>query len=121
MKPKPFVYKIKKLVKVVDGDTVDVLLDLGFHTYVKKRVRLSGIDAWESRTRNKEVKKLGLAAKARLKELCGDGEGLVVECTGLGKYGRVLGILINVKQGNVNLNQMLVMEGHAKTYDGGKR
>ena len=121
MKPKPFVYKVKKLVKVVDGDTVDVLLDLGFHTYVKKRVRLHGIDAWESTTRNKEVKKLGLAAKARLKELCGDGEGLVVECTGIGKYGRVIGILFNLDQGNVNLNKMLVLEGHAKEYGGRRR
>ena len=119
MKPKPFVYKIEKLIKVIDGDTVDVRLDLGFHTFVEKRVRLHGINTPEIRTRDKKVKGRGLKARERLKELCVRGRGdFVLESVGLGKYGRVIGILLN---DNVNLNRMLVMEGHAEKYDGGKR
>ena len=63
-----YTYKAK-VTRVVDGDTVDALIDLGFDTHVKKRIRLYGMDAWESRTRNKEEKVKGLAAKARLKEI----------------------------------------------------
>ena len=63
-----YTYKAK-VTRVVDGDTVDALIDLGFDTHVKKRIRLWGMDAWESRTRDKEEKVKGLAAKARLKEI----------------------------------------------------
>ena len=83
-------YKITKIMKVVDGDTVDVILDLGFDMYKKERVRLAGIDTPESRTRDLAEKKLGLAAKSRLQELCiGD---IKVKSLGKGKYGRILGI-----------------------------
>ena len=62
-------YKYKaKVIRVIDGDTLDAMIDLGFDTWVKKRIRLAGIDAYESRTRDKEEKKKGLAAKARLKK-----------------------------------------------------
>ena len=63
-------YGVKEVVKIVDGDTVDLLIDLGFDLSIKIRVRMSGINAWESRTRNLKEKKLGLAAKDRLRELC---------------------------------------------------
>lgn len=109
-------YKVKEVIKVVDGDTVDVLVDLGFHLYTKKRVRLQGINAPESRTRNLSEKKKGLEAKARLKEMC--NSDLVLKCHGLGKYGRVLGEFFS---NGVSLNKLMVSEGHAVEYFGGKR
>jgi len=112
-----YCYKIKEVIKVVDGDTVDVMIDLGFDIHTKKRIRLNGINAPESRTRNLEEKKRGLTAKARLKELCSEG-GLVLKSYGLGKYGRVLGELYT--QG-ANINNILLSEGHAVEYHGGKR
>ena len=116
------------LVRVVDGDTIDAIIDLGFDVQVKKRIRLSGINAPESRTRNKVEKKLGLAAKERLIDIL-DGAANVfeIESKELGKYGRVLGRLyINKLAGKdvltqVCINDMLVKEGHATEYDGGKR
>ena len=116
-----YTYSIE-IVKIVDGDTVDVLIDLGFHVTIKKRVRLQGINAPESRTRDLSEKKKGLASKARLKELCSAEEfgapKLVLKCHGLGKYGRVLGEIFNH---NCSINRMMVLEGFAEKYDGGKR
>ena len=106
-----------KLDRVVDGDTVDALVDLGFDTWKKLRIRMMGMNAPESRTKNLEEKKLGLAAKARLIELLDDGE-FVLQSHGVGKYGRCLGtLLIN----DVDINKQLINEGHAKEYFGGKR
>lgn len=112
-----YCYKITKVIKVVDGDTIDVLIDLGFDTHVKKRIRLNGINAPESRTRNLEEKKLGLAAKSRLKELC-ENKDLILKSFGVGKYGRVLGEIFNH---GASINNVMVAEGHAKFYGGGKR
>ena len=104
-----YTYKAK-LDRVVDGDTIDVNIDLGFDISVHKRVRLA-------------EKKKGLAAKARLIELLDKGS-LVVESKELGKYGRVIGTL-HIYPDNLNLpinvNEALVSEGHAVEYDGGKR
>ncbi len=86
-----------KLIKVVDGDTVDALIDCGFSTFKKERVRLLGIDAPESRTRDKAEKKKGLAAKARLKELIKEGKNEFIIETSIdkkGKYGRLLGKIL---------------------------
>ena len=116
------------LVRVVDGDTVDAMIDLGFDIQVKKRIRLAGINAPESRTRNKVEKKLGLAAKERLIELMeGAANVFELESKEIGKYGRVLGVIyINKLSGKDTItqaciNEMLVSEGHATEYDGGKR
>jgi len=116
------------LVRVVDGDTVDAMIDLGFNIQVKKRIRLAGINAPESRTRNKVEKKLGLAAKERLIELMeGAANVFELESKEIGKYGRVLGVIyINKLSGKDTItqaciNEMLVSEGHATEYDGGKR
>jgi len=82
-----------KLIKVVDGDTVDAMIDCGFSVFRKERIRLRGINAPESRTRDKEEKKLGLAAKARLKELIKEGKNEFMVKTSIdkkGKYGRLL-------------------------------
>ena len=115
-------------VRVVDGDTIDAMIDLGFGVHVKKRIRLAGINAPESRTRNKVEKKLGLAAKERLIEMLdGAANCFELESQELGKYGRVLGRLhINKLAGKdtltqVCINDCLVKEGHAVEYDGGKR
>ena len=114
---KPFVYNAI-LDRVIDGDTIDVHLDLGFNVILEKqRVRLHGIDTPESRTRDLAEKKLGLAAKARLIELC--GTKLKIESLGRGKYGRILGIPFT--ESDENICELLIKEGHAVEYYGGKK
>ena len=121
-----YIYKAK-LERVVDGDTVDALIDLGFDTWVKKRIRYMGVDAWESRTRNLAEKEKGLAAKARNKELIEEISArpgyFLLKSHGVGKYGRVLGeIFIQDEDKNeINVNQLLIIEGHAYVYEGGKK
>ena len=116
-----------KLERVVDGDTIDALIDVGFDIWVKKRIRYKGIDTWESRTRNLEEKKLGLAAKARNKELLEQVSSkpgyFRLKSYGVGKYGRVLGeIFIMDSNGvQINVNETLITEGHAYIYEGGKK
>ena len=113
-----FEYKAQ-LIRVVDGDTLDCRIDLGFSVFVKKRVRLMGIDTWESRTRDLEEKKKGLAAKSRLIELLqADAGEFTLISYGVGKFGRVLGE-IEVTAGNVC--DILVEEGHAYAYFGGNK
>ncbi len=103
-----------KLDRVVDGDTVDALVDLGFDVWVKKRIRLEGIDAPETRTKDLEEKSRGLATKPRLESLLGATEGeFVLVSHGVGKYGRCIGtIYIDEK----NINQLLLSEGLAEKY-----
>jgi micrococcal nuclease len=116
-----------KLERVVDGDTIDALIDVGFDIWVKKRIRYKGLDAWESRTRNLDEKKKGLAAKERNKELLEKVSSkpgyFRIKSYGVGKYGRVLGeIFIEDIDGNqYNVNQKLIEEGHAYVYEGGKK
>jgi len=112
-----------EVLRVVDGDTVDMLIDCGFSTFRKERVRLYGIDAPESRTRDKEEKKKGLAAKARLQELIKNTKKKIIIKTELdkkGKYGRILGVLWDENK-RKNFNTLLVAEGHAVKYKGGKK
>ena len=111
-----------KLVRVVDGDTADAMIDLGFKTWVKKRIRFYGVDAWESRTRNLEEKKKGLAAKAYVKDLLenSDGGKFALRSHGVGKYGRVLGELF-VKGYEISVNELLKENGHAYEYHGEKK
>ena len=116
-----------KLERVVDGDTIDALIDVGFDIWIKKRIRYSGIDTWESRTRDLEEKAKGLEAKARNKELLMEVSSkpgyFRLKSFGVGKYGRVLGeIFIEDKDGKqYNINKTLISEGHAYIYDGGKK
>ena len=110
----------------VDGDTVYVDIDLGFDVVIKKqRVRLYGIDAWESRTRDKEEKAKGLEAKEFCKNFCKEGEPAILKTKtydATGKYGRILGEIWSAGEfGDKSLNQYLVEKGHAKEYFGGKR
>ena len=99
-----YIYRAK-LERIIDGDTVDALIDVGFDIWFKKRIRFKGIDTWESRTRNLEEKKMGLAAKKRLEELLMNVSSkpgyFRVRSYGLGKYGRVLGELFIMDESGV--------------------
>ena len=111
-----------KLDRVVDGDTCDALIDLGFDTWVKKRIRFKGVDTWECRTRDLDEKKKGLAAKAFTKDLLenSDDGKFALRSHGVGKYGRVLGELF-VKGETKSVNDLLLENGHAYEYEGGKK
>ena len=113
---------VAKLDRVVDGDTCDAMIDLGFNTWVKKRIRFFGVDTWESRTRNLEEKKKGLAAKAYVKDLLenSDEGKFSIISHGVGKYGRVLGELF-VKGHDKSVNELLKENGHAYEYHGEKK
>ena len=114
-----------KVLKVIDGDTVDVDIDLGFGVWLKKeRVRIMGIDTPESRTRDKVEKKFGLASKAKLKELLKDGAILKTEVSKKGedmkgKFGRILGDFI--LEDDRRVTEVLIDEGHAVAYFGGSK
>jgi micrococcal nuclease len=121
-----YTYKISPL-KIVDGDTIDAEIDLGFDIKVKKRVRFMGINAPESRTKDLEEKARGLAAKDRVKQLLDGCKNITLKSHGIGKFGRCLGELhLDTIDGQekltlVSLNELLINEGHATKYDGGKR
>ena len=120
-------FRVTKINRVVDGDTIDVTIDLGFDLYKKERVRVAGVDTPEKRTRDKEEKELGLDATAWLKEkldgaLRGDDE-LVIRTElvgGVGKYGRLLGWLY-IGDSELSLNEQMITEGYAWAYDGGTK
>ena len=121
-----YIYKAK-LDRVVDGDSVDALIDIGFDIWFKKRIRFKGLDTWESRTRNLEEKALGLKAKARTKELLESVSSksgyFRIKSYGTGKYGRVLAdIFVQDKKGKtIFVNEALITEGHAYKYEGGTK
>ena len=116
-----------KIDKVLDGDTIDVTIDLGFDLYKKERVRVAGVDTPEKRTRNLEEKALGIDATNWLKKeledvLAGDDE-LIIRTElvgGVGKYGRLLGWLY-VGDEELSLNEQMITQGYAHAYDGGTK
>ena len=114
-----------KLMRVVDGDTIDAEIDLGFKIFIKERIRLMGIDTPESRTRNLAEKSWGKAAKYRLEELLAEADGdftLVTKMQKKGKFGRILGtIQVSTKDGIVDANQILMNEQLAIPYTGGNK
>jgi micrococcal nuclease len=113
-----YVYNAK-CTRVVDGDTIDAQIDLGFDVHKKIRIRMVGINTPESRTRDLEEKKRGLAAKYRVKELLESQENkFILHSQGVGKYGRCLGVIF---LGESKLQDILLEEGHAVKYFGGKR
>lgn len=119
MKPEKYTYRVKSLVKIVDGDTFDCDIDLGFDVVLsKQRIRLMGIDTWESRTRDKEEKARGLLAKQFTKEMLESADEITLKSHGKGKYGRVLG---EVYCDDKCLNNLLKDHGHAYEYFGGKK
>ena len=120
-------FRVTEINRVVDGDTIDVTIDLGFDLSKKERVRVAGVDTPEKRTRNLEEKALGLDATDWIKEkLEGaiDGEDDLVIRTelvgGMGKYGRLLGWLY-IGDSGVCLNEQMITEGYAHAYDGGTK
>ena len=121
-----YTYNIK-LDRVVDGDTIDAKIDLGFDVWVKKRVRFMGVNTPESRTRDLEEKATGLAAKERVKQLLEGANRIRLDSHGVGKYGRCLGELhVDIVDGQesitmISINDLLIKEGHAVEYHGGKR
>jgi len=120
-------FRVTEIVKVLDGDTIDVLIDLGFDLYKKERVRIAGVDTPEKRTRNLEEKALGIDATNWLKEkldstIAGDDE-LTIRTElvgGVGKYGRLLGWLY-VGDAELSLNEQMITDGYAHAYDGGTK
>ena len=120
-------FRVVKINRVVDGDTIDVTIDLGFDLYKKERVRVAGVDTPEKRTKNLEEKALGLDAtawlKAKLEETIKGDEELTVRTElkgGVGKYGRLLGWLY-VGDSDISLNEQMITEGYAHAYDGGTK
>jgi micrococcal nuclease len=116
-------YRVKKLIKVVDGDTIDVEIDLGFDISITQRVRLAGIDTPESRTRDLAEKELGLEVKELLKKKLEEAETIVIKTEkpdSTGKFGRVIGWL-HLDHEEVSFNQTLIATGYAWEYDGGTK
>ena len=110
-----------KLIRTVDGDTADVMIDLGFDTWVKARLRFKGVDTWECRTRDLEEKKKGKAAKAYTDKMLKKNDSkFIIQSYGKGKYGRVLAEIF-IKGEETSLNKLLVENGHAYIYEGGKK
>ncbi len=116
-----------KLDRVVDGDTIDAMIDVGFDIWIFKRIRFSGIDTWESRTRDLDEKKKGLAAKERLKVLLNEVSSkpgmFRIKSEGVGKYGRILGQIYVMDADGVqwDVNQTLITEGHGYEYHWAKK
>lgn len=111
-------YKVKSIERVLDGDTVDTIIDLGFNISVKKRIRFYNVNAPEVRTRNKSIKKLGIESKIFLQNLLDSESTIYLKSFGLGKYGRVIGELFLDKNMEKSVNSIMIAEGHLhkKTY-----
>ena len=120
-------FRVIKINKVVDGDTIDVTIDLGFDLYKKERVRVAGVDTPEKRTRDLEEKELGIDAtnwvKDKLESAIKGDDDLIIRTEldgGVGKYGRLLGWLY-IGDADVSLNEQMIDEGYAWAYDGGTK
>jgi len=120
-------FRVVSIDKVLDGDTIDVTIDLGFDLFKKERVRIAGVDTPEKRTRDLEEKALGLDAtewmKKHLEDTIAGDEELTIRTElkgGMGKYGRLLGWLY-VGEDTVSLNEQMITEGYAWEYDGGTK
>ena len=120
-------FRVIEINRVVDGDTIDVTIDLGFDLYKKERVRVAGVDTPEKRTRDLEEKELGIEATNWLKKaldgaIAGDDD-LIIRTEldgGVGKYGRLLGWLY-IGDAELSLNELMIEEGYAWEYDGGTK
>ena len=120
-------FRVIEINRVVDGDTIDVTIDLGFDLYKKERVRVAGVDTPEKRTKDEEEKALGYDATHWLEDkltgaIAGDDD-LIIRTElvgGMGKYGRLLGWLY-IGDAELSLNEMMIDEGYAFPYDGGTK
>ena len=112
-----YTYFVSSVDRVVDGDTVDVIIDLGFDLTKKERVRLAGIDTPESRTRDLEEKAMGLEAKDHLTGMLEGADRLIVRTEKDGKYGRMLGWFYKNEDAKYSINETMVAQGYAGEYD----
>jgi micrococcal nuclease len=119
----PYIYRIRSVHKVVDGDTIDADIDLGFDISLTKRIRLAGIDTPESRTTDAYEKKLGIESKEWLKKRCENAKDILIKTElpdSTEKYGRIIGhLFINGEE--TSLNNQMIEEGYAWEYDGGTK
>ena len=119
----PYIYRIKSVLKVVDGDTIDASIDLGFDISLEKRIRFAGIDTPESRTTNLKEKSMGLESKEWLKKVLDGAKDILIKTEkpdSTEKYGRIIGhLFINGQE--TSLNNQMIEEGYALAYDGGTK
>ena len=119
----PYIYRIRTVSKVVDGDTIDADIDLGFDISLSKRIRLAGIDTPESRTTNVKEKAMGLESKEWLKKTLEGAKDILIKTElpdSTEKYGRIIGhLFINGQE--TSLNNQMIDEGYAWEYDGGTK
>jgi micrococcal nuclease len=119
----PYIYRIKSVTKIVDGDTIDADIDLGFDISLTKRIRLAGIDTPESRTKNLKEKALGLESKEWMKKTLAGAKDILIKTElpdSTEKYGRIIGhLFINGQE--TSLNNQMIAEGYALAYDGGTK
>jgi micrococcal nuclease len=119
----PYIYRIKSVTKVVDGDTIDADIDLGFDISLTKRIRLAGIDTPESRTTNLKEKALGLESKEWMKKTLAGAKDILIKTElpdSTEKYGRIIGHLF-INGQDTSLNNQMIAEGYALAYDGGTK
>jgi micrococcal nuclease len=119
----PYIYRIKSITKVVDGDTIDADIDLGFDISLTKRIRLAGIDTPESRTKDVYEKKLGLESKDWIKNRLEFAKDIIIKTElpdSTEKYGRIIGHLY-VNGEDVSINNQMIADGYAWEYDGGTK
>jgi micrococcal nuclease len=119
----PYIYRIKQILKVVDGDTIDADIDLGFDISLSKRIRLAAVDTPESRTADANEKKYGLQSKEWLKHKVENAKNILIKTElpdSTEKYGRIIGHLY-INDQDKSLNDQMIIEGYAWTYDGGTK
>jgi len=119
----PYIYRIKQILKVVDGDTIDADIDLGFDISLSKRIRLAAVDTPESRTADVNEKKYGLQSKEWLKHKVENAKNILIKTElpdSTEKYGRIIGHLF-INDQETSLNDQMINEGYAWTYDGGTK
>jgi len=119
----PYIYRIREIHKVVDGDTIDADIDLGFSISLEKRIRLAGVDTPESRTTDLKEKAMGLESKEWLKKKLEGAKDIIIKTElpdSTEKYGRIIGhLFINGQE--TSLNNQMIAEGYAWNYDGGTK
>jgi micrococcal nuclease len=119
----PYIYRIRSIHKVVDGDTIDADIDLGFDISLTKRIRLAGVDTPESRTADEKEKKYGLESKEWLKKKVEGAKNILIKTElpdSTEKYGRIIGHLF-INDQDTSLNDQMIVEGYAWNYDGGTK
>lgn len=119
----PYIYRIRSIHKVVDGDTIDADIDLGFSISLTKRIRLAGVDTPESRTADANEKKYGLESKEWLKKKVEGAKNILIKTElpdSTEKYGRIIGHLF-INDQDTSLNDQMIVEGYAWSYDGGTK